>query len=73
VETSLNYSDSRSNITVGATIAATVMCVWRERERERENLFAKSNNETSNSKQHKIHWQAQAAREAYSVCMTCTL
>jgi len=31
-------------------------------ERERENLFAKSNNETNNSKQHKIQWQA--AREA---------
>jgi len=31
-------------------------------ERERENLFAKSNNDTNNSKQHKIQWQA--AREA---------
>ena len=29
---------------------------------ERENLFAKSNNETNNNKQHNIHWQA--AREA---------
>jgi len=33
-----------------------------KRERERENLFAKSNNKTNNSKQHKIQWQA--AREA---------
>ena len=34
----------------------------RRTRRERDNLFAKSNNETNNSKQHKIQWQA--AREA---------